>query len=245
MKGEKFLSKAQLKETVKGWASDAKLFETGSTDGPAYETRRYEGTQSFFSDIAFLHQMSFLRTVIPEMIQKLDGERPVKVLDIGAGAGVFAEQLRQTFGDQIRVFTTGLSKKAAMRSRKHVNPEIVPNITEMPVRLKKDDLKWRSVSQLTDSPEFDLIVDTLGEGYYREGDIAGYADAIVAKLAPGGMASIAGPANGANRTVISPTIEELKEKYGPDVRFEQDVEPLPISSAGNFYRFRIYKGESK
>ena len=47
-------------------------------------------------------------------------EEKIKVLDIGGGAGIFANQLRQEFGEVIRVYTTGIRKKTAKKLNRYL-----------------------------------------------------------------------------------------------------------------------------
>ena len=85
----------------------------------------------------------------------------VRVLDIGGGVGIYAEQLRKTFGDSIDVITTGLRKQPVRQFRRLADkinkaaPEIKDAMywkTEGPIldgdisdKMHKGDLKKRSI----------------------------------------------------------------------------------------------------
>ncbi|MFA6171819.1 MAG: hypothetical protein WCW77_01635 [Patescibacteria group bacterium] len=176
-------------------------------------------------DIAHVHGISFIKEVIPRLIQKKiedsiksgKSAEKVRILDIGGGVGVYAEQLRKTFGDDVEVYTTGLRKKPVKQFRRladkinKAEPEMKDAMfweTSGPLldgnisnKMHKNDLIKRSLLEFKDFPEFDLILDTAGElpyqtDYNRQGQLDGraflrdYLKAVVNKLRPGGVASI-------------------------------------------------------
>jgi len=176
-------------------------------------------------DIAQVHGVSFIKEVIPKLIQNKIEEsirlnRPVekvRILDVGGGVGIYAEQLRKTFGDDVEVLTTGLRKKPVRQFRKladkinKADPEIKDAMywkTAGPIldgnisgKMHKNDLIKRSVLEFRDFPEFDLLIETAGELAYqtdfnRQADLSTlkfleeYLCAVVKKLKPGGVASI-------------------------------------------------------
>lgn len=53
------------------------------------------------------------------MIDSKKGKEKIKILIIGAGVGIFSEQIRQAFGNKVKVYSTGLSKKAVKEYRKN------------------------------------------------------------------------------------------------------------------------------
>lgn len=130
-----------------------------------------------------------MNEVIPSLIlNKKQGK--VKILDVGAGVGFFTEQIRKKFPDEVEVFSTGLSKKSARdyrKSEKNVN---------FAKNLHPQDLKWRTILELSDFEEFDLIIDTFGEQanlIYKKDAVKSfekYLRAVLAKLKKGGWASI-------------------------------------------------------
>jgi hypothetical protein len=160
----------------------------------------------------------------------------VNILDVGAGAATFSDEIRNKFGDKVQVYSTGLSKKVARDYRK--NNELD--------KLHPNDLKWRSILELSAFEEFDLIIDTIGEFSYS---VAGlqqkekggespekaqeYLQAVVKKLRPGGVASIASYyvlsyASGVGKE----TIKELEKEYNVT------ISPVKDSSRS---LLRIYK----
>ncbi|GEM_PF-2646025 len=158
-----------------------------------------DGIYASSSPLEKLHGISILDDIEKRVGMAPNG-RKIRVLDVGAGVGAFTEQIREKFGDRIKVYSTGLSKAAAKKFRKKVNSEnsgwnLNGKISE---ELHPDDLKWRSVKQLSDFEEFDVIVDTVGEGtsYLKDGEgevrksLSEYLHIITRKLLPGGLASI-------------------------------------------------------
>lgn len=183
------------------WQEIAGRKSTGyETDlGITYRADRIEraGNISEFKD-RIDHGFSFIKDVIPRLIL-LNPGRKIRVLDLGGGAGFFAEQIRKEFPDQVRVYTTGLRKDSARVERlKSQNRVTRPFLTKegywIPdLRAHQDDLKWRSIFELSPESEFDLIIDTRGEMYYgsrSNDDIEAYIFQIASKLMPGGLFSI-------------------------------------------------------
>ena len=162
------------------------------------ETKRGYVNEHAFSRknemLSLMHGVPLLGELIPELIKKRGGAQ-VRILDVGAGAGFFTDEIRKTFGNKVKVFSTGLSKENAQAFRDiHLDPENS--------KLHKDDLKWKSVVELSDFEEFDLIMDTFGEFTYMLDGIMGndkkvfdriedYFRIIARKLKRGGVAYIA------------------------------------------------------
>lgn len=176
----------------KKWKEVSRRYEADPRQGTSYKSDRFEGYEGPFPDfdVGFLHQQPFIRKVIPELINKKNDGKKVHILELGSGAGIFAEQIRQAFEDRVEVYTTGLKKKAAQQSRTAHGTQNIPYLSELPKKLKKQDLKWRSISELRDFQEFDLIIDTIGEAEYRKDLFNEYFDHVAAKLLPGGEAFI-------------------------------------------------------
>ncbi len=200
-RGRPFLSPAELRDQVERWRKAGAANES-KEDGYNYEATRYERAGNDYNSIEQIHGESFIR-FIEDLIKKRTSEdkpfQRVKILDVGGGAGFYAEQLRNKFGDKVEVFTTGLSKKAAQEARRRESSLIeITGSThiEEPLsqKLHPNDLKWRSILQLRDYPEFDLIIDTFGEYNYsvkNETDSKKYLQAVASKLkGPGSRASI-------------------------------------------------------
>ncbi len=209
-KGPKFLKESQIKAEAKNWQEHANANErppvaiNGNTVFGYNTTRKDSKNQQRTESIDYKHGISFIREVIPRLIANNPG-RKINILDVGAGMTVFTNQIREEFGDQVRVFSTGLSKQAFKTELKlnETRPDAAKK--DFPSRLHKDDLKWRSIRELSNFEEFDLIVDTFGEFAYSRNDkmkpspltaeelprTFEYISMIVAKLRPGGLASIA------------------------------------------------------
>ena len=192
-----FLDKASLKELAKTWKAGAQKFEPTHIGGSNYPVNyfadRIEGNHREDETIEHIHGESFIEKVIPNKLKDLKPGQKLKILDNGAGAALFVDQIRAAFDDKVDVYSTGISKRVAQTYRRdHLLP-----------KLKLKDLKWRSISQLKDFPEFDLIIDTWGEQYYRTiGNRKGenllvdaseyekHLEQVVKKLLPGGYASL-------------------------------------------------------
>lgn len=187
MKPEKFLLPNEVKTKAKEWQA---LYAAEEKNGVSY-TDFHRTTEK----IDNIHEISFIKKIIPGLIaRKRPGEK-VRILDIGTGTGTFPEEIRKTFGDRVDVFSTGLSKRT-------VKDYLKQQIPETKKRFHPNDFKWRSILELSDFEEFDLIVDTYGElfisvlkqryEYTAEAfeRLSSYLGAIVKKLKPGGLASI-------------------------------------------------------
>lgn len=195
MKGfEKFLSNDALKAKAKTWQELTKIKERKGPDKKEsfanYVFDRLDEQGENYETIRDLHGISFIEDVIPRLVEKKRKGEKVRILDIGGGGAAFTDQIRKTFGDAVKVYSTGLSKKTARDFRKDINETEHAN-------LHPDDLKWRSVLELSNFEEFDLIVDTYGEFYYTneatQYSFAAqlqYISTVVAKLTQGGMAFI-------------------------------------------------------
>lgn len=227
-KGERFLSPEELGEKIEEWkgAGAREKSKPGkpigfhgdvqSSDIAAaqvnfpyvYEARRVEKSNNPTKDIAYWHGESFIDKVIPRLLKN---KEKIKILDIGGGVGLFAQQLRDTFGDKVDVFTTGIRKKNAKIVRKQNDQELHPQ-----------DLKWRSVLQLSDFPEFDLVVDTMGEsmyGAFEAKEKKQYLNAVAKKLMPGGYASIVGMTEAASfEPDFLKIIHEVENECGVNIK---------------------------
>lgn len=196
---QSFLSPELLKKRASDWKKASIDQEPAAKNGDSklydYIVDRRENSKGD-DGIQELHGESFIQKVIPAMIEKLEVGRKLKILDVGAGAALYTDQIRQTFGERVKVFSTGISKQATRKVRK----------LDGHPRLNKNDLKWRSIEQLSAFPEFHLIIDTFGEQAYRTNQpydanwvsnhknlekLFLYVRQVVAKLASPGYASLA------------------------------------------------------
>jgi SAM-dependent methyltransferase len=196
-RGPRLLPVEELPAKVAEWQQIFKQVEKTVYEKHPERATRLEtvrGGKVHEDSIEKLHGRSFLEEVIPSYIRRKHNGEKVNVLDVGAGAGLYADQIRNRWGDKVRVTTTGLSKRTAQATREQAVKG------KMPVRFEKnlhpDDLKMQSILQMHDFPEFDIILDTFGEAHYtgHEGKrwqkYLAYLEAVVAKLAFSGCASI-------------------------------------------------------
>jgi len=231
-KGEKFLDPNEIGSMGEKWSHIAKALESGLSqelekNEEHYPVSRIEDADSSDESIQVIHDISFIKEVIPEILKRKKKGEKVKVLDVGGGVGLYADQIRDEFGDAVAVFSTGISKKHAKRYRRSAKEGGVS--TPSP-SLHKNDLKWRSILELSNFEEFDLIIDTYGEAYWSEAHIkqteAGEEDVeqfeqyvmiVSSKLLPGGAASIAPahfPRMMMTREGYEDSLGKLGEKYG-------------------------------
>jgi hypothetical protein len=131
------------------------------------------------------HGIDFIGEVIPRHLSRLrqsGSNRPVAVLDLGCGLGIFNDQIRQAFGSAVVVYGTTLLRessekkrmKFALRDHLRGRPDLLAvqeALQTMGPTMHPNDGKWRSVRELQLEPEFDVIVDTFGELYYSGRDI--------------------------------------------------------------------------
>lgn len=202
---EGFLDPEQLKTIYKNCQNFAHMCEQG--DSPKYafyhSIEHPEG-----GEINGFHGRSIIKDVIPSLIQRKQSEK-VKIIDVGAGACLYTEQIRKEFGDKVDVYSTGLRKKTAKQEREKIQAGESPDFEEIryitphegrifwtpSTSLHPNDLKWRSILELSKHPEFDLILDTNGElrsavnnlDYLKK-----YLSAVIIKLNSQGVASLAG-----------------------------------------------------
>lgn len=218
---------------VQAWQRAANEYEKQPVQGYVYPAARVESLGIGEPKLERYHNESFV--IWLENYLTSHPQTVAAVLDIGGGAGLYAEQLRNIFGDSVTVFTTGLSKKSANTLREHINHKnsFFSYQSEIDVKDKihPNDLKWRSVLQLSDFPEFDLMVDTVGEFSYlsdNESEIKRYFLAIIHKLRVGGHASIV---VGSNLELESAVLEldEIKgnPKYSQVFEYHVEYTDLP------------------
>ncbi len=218
--GEPFLNSDERKDKINEWQDRAWMNETGRFQGLSYKSAsRVEGVGGQDDDISSVHREWFVNLTIPKLITENPG-RKIKIMDLGGGNGMYAKQIRDTFGDKVEVFTTGLKKKAAEKSLEINDKKAKPN---------KNDLKWRSILELHDFPEFDLIVDTYGEALYSlkmrsdvsVNDISKYFNAVSKKLLPGGHASIDFyPIFEMDQSLVEDVFRDLEKQCGVKISFE-------------------------
>jgi hypothetical protein len=224
---KKFVDSEDLKTLSEEWRTESRSNEpAGKTSGSkmiyGYQAFRFESDDGFGlgKRLKELHGESIIHDVIPRLLGKLPRGKKLKILDNGGGAGLLTDQIRREFGDRVEVCSTGLSKQAAREYRKREN--LPP--------LHKDDLKWRSIQELSDYPEFGLIIDTYDEQYYRSRQHLGflYVDGsfglssisewykhigqVTKKLLPGGYATIA-PVCFATKEEREIALSKIKEKF--------------------------------
>lgn len=232
MRDEELRQNNEPTHRIRAWQNAANEHEKQPDHGYAYPAARVESLGIGEPKLERYHNESFVAWL--ENYLTSHPQAVASVLDIGGGAGLYAEQLRNVFGDRVTVFTTGLSKKSANTLREHINDNnsFFSYQSEIGVKDKihSNDLKWRSVLQLSDFPEFDLMVDTVGEFSYlpdNESEIKRYLLAIIHKLKVGGHASIV---VGSNLELESAVLEldEIKSNPKYSQVFEYHVEQTDL-----------------
>ncbi len=226
MKFERFLTKNEIKrKAISEWQPATWAREDNNKkpygNHNAFERIDNGKTEYGPDSISELHGISFIKEVIPELIAQRKGGR-VRILDVGTGAAFFPDQIRKEFGDKVEVYSTGLSKKTARDYREDNKPKGEQ-------KLHRNDLKWRSVLELSDFEEFDLILDTYGEMIYLKrphsepstttDDINDYLTVLIRKLRPGGLISIS-PVNVSKEAQV--ILNELGTRYGAKFEFPQE-----------------------
>ncbi|HEV7702132.1 MAG TPA: hypothetical protein VGO63_01655 [Candidatus Paceibacterota bacterium] len=227
-KGEKFLPEAEIKKEALGWKASVNQSESKET-GYEYIHNRHRVT------IDLEHNLAFITKIIPDLIAKKQNGEKVRILDVGGGLSLFAEKIRQSFPDKVIVYSTGLSKQAVKNERKQLRNENYHKVSE---KLNPRDLKWRSIKQLSNCEEFDLIIDTYGEYYYdvyekhrnstsqeKAKAFENYLTIISSKLKPNGIASIKGGYHGYEEEISDDTLAELENKLSIKISIKRGLEP--------------------
>ncbi len=142
------------------------------------------------------HGVEFIGDVFPKKVEKLRAageKRKLKVLNNGAGLGLYNEQVREALGDDVKIIGTSLSnlkftreeivektRQAVTRSHAalpdhHIKKKEIPYSKDRETLIKKllgkgkqkkvDKIR-ESILELRDFQEFDVILDTYGELYY-------------------------------------------------------------------------------
>ncbi len=166
----------------------------------------------FWETLEQTHGVDFFAEIEQRITHLKPGES-VKVLILGGDTAFFNDELRRRFGDSVDVYGTTL-ETAYSRIRKR---DIVQKIQDKnnPLHLSEglreylmdtlsadihpNDRKWRSIVQMANFPEFDMIIDTFGEIRYsssssEEGGARLFEltmRAALLKLQPGGNLYIA------------------------------------------------------
>ncbi|MFA6424106.1 MAG: hypothetical protein WCV83_02200 [Candidatus Magasanikbacteria bacterium] len=200
-----FLTPPEYAQQIEGWREGVKLEEDNirRIGRPAYVMERFADSIGFY-DLNVIHGMDLV-SFVGDVIERKNSTRknPAMVLDLGGGMHLFSDQLRAEFGSKVKVISTGLSHNVAEKMRGNMVKKqyAIPHAGLIKTELHPDDSKMHSVFQLNKTDEegkpkeeFDLITDTYGEQHYGlDGDIGKlekYLYTIVAKLKPGGVATI-------------------------------------------------------
>lgn len=147
-----------------------------------------------------------------ETHRKKGFKRKMAVLDIGSGLGFLGDQMRHAYPHDINVFGTSLCNTRALQRKRRILKGIKENTFDIGVReikeisipeevsqrilesigrfkedaptrlLHPNDIKWRSIVELTNHPEFDLAIDTYGELYYSDALFPAVLDCAIRKL---------------------------------------------------------------
>ena len=168
----KYTDSPHFRELVSEWQSISQVHETSPNSGqqgdiheahcnpngpkiPIFQYTHNRVEQGDSMHLNSVYPISPKETLIPELIRS-NPQRKIKILDLGAGSAQYTDSLRSNFEGKIKVFSTGISKRAAKEARK------IDGLR----RLHSNDLKWRSIEELKDKPEFDLILSSYGEIFY-------------------------------------------------------------------------------
>lgn len=171
----------------KPWPEKRRVMEWRRADSKALNLGHdfEEQTQT----INELHGVDFLNDVIPDIIKRVrsrGAKRKIKILDMGCGLGFFTDQIRAKFGNEVEVYGTGINKASLKKRKEEIIRDIRDGTIEMDQAereqllsetdgtLHPNDAKWNSVEELSDFPEFDLIVDSEGEMIYAGGTGVGF-----------------------------------------------------------------------
>ncbi len=180
----RFSTITAVKELAEGWSKASKVWDIDPPEGYS-STRGLTYNDVNPTDIAEDYHHRSLITVVRELLSK---HKQIKILELGAGAGLAAEEIKTTFSDavqskKLKVFSTGIKKGIAEETRKNLGLK----------KLHSNDLRWRSIKELSDYPEFHLIYETFGELHYSAQRLAELEKSLILickKLMPGGFASI-------------------------------------------------------
>ncbi|MBD3244905.1 MAG: hypothetical protein GF335_02840 [Candidatus Moranbacteria bacterium] len=247
---EKFLSADDFSKKIPEWKLKSMVFE--GEDKHQYVANRYENRIGYSptpenkfpsSDIKVCHGISFIDDIIKPSIEKRDNNNPkYTILDIGAGIGLYAEQLRKEFGNNIKVFSTGLRKKPAIETRGKISQVLDFFDGNINKKLHPNDLKWRSIAELSDFEEFDLMIDTFGEFEYSIStidDLTRYLTIGIKKLRENGVLSIATTKINCFKGELEKQIEELNTILNKFSNINFKIE----KSSNNIIQIRIQKGK--
>lgn len=185
-----------------------------------------------------IHGKDFLGDVIPKVIARVRASgstRKIKILDMGCGLGFFNDQIRAKFGNEVEVYGTGIDKKSLKKRKARVISDIKSGsieidktdkeqlLSETDGSLHPNDARWNSVEELSDSPEFDLIIDSEGEIIYAGGSGVGFFAKIdstqtkllyaIKKLNPGGQLFVS-RIHESHKGLTPERRQEISEKYG-------------------------------
>lgn len=231
---DSFINDDEQSQLISRWNFSVRKIEKNGVDH-CYGICRRESVGEkeegyLLKPIEELHQESFVRH-ISTLVKEKEADpkvtdKMVRVLDCGGGIGIYAEQLRGIFGDKVKVTTTGLSPNSALKIRReYLSVDSFNVLPDWPISkdMHPDDNVCQSILQMSNRPEFDLILDTYGEQFYiNENFKKKYFDAIINKLRSGGEASIVPFSSETNFYDIK---DELEAKY-----------PVTLSMAPNYSR---------
>lgn len=173
------LSHEDHRDFGRQWAEQERKFLRDSKHFPYTNYR-------LASEINQAHEVHFIERIIPEKIAQLrkqGNHRRVAVIDLGCGLGFFNDQLRKAFPQDIIVYGTTLMRRDAMEQRRALiteahglktagqdrrlkNIHTVREFADFSPTMHPNDGKWHSILELRRAPEFDIMIDTMGELHY-------------------------------------------------------------------------------
>jgi SAM-dependent methyltransferase len=230
----------------KPWPAKRRVMEWRRADKNSLNLG-YDFEEQPLPTINELHGIDFLADVIPGIIERVrasGSKRKIKILDMGCGLGFFNDQIRSKFKDEVEVYGTGINK-SSLKNRK---AKIIRNIKDEKIKMDEadkeqilsetdgtlhpNDAKWNSIEELSNFPEFDLIVDSEGEIVYAGGTGVGFfpkGDSTQAKLIcaikklnPGGQLYIS-RIHERHRDLTPVRKQELSAQYGVIIEDNNDA----------------------
>lgn len=256
-----FLDRKEHGDFGKWWAERERKLLENSTHFPYTNYR-------LASEINRAHGIDFINHIIPKKIAELHQQglhRRVAIMDLGCGLGFFTDQLRQAFPQDVVVYgTTWMRDDAVLQRRKLVaeakrlqtagqnhrlqNIHTVREFVDFSPTMHPNDGKWHSILELRDAPEFDMMIDTMGEISYAHDQtlppesrgqyFLRILRACLTKLHEGGILYVA-DLNDPIADIVFEHRQELAEQFG--VRIVSKRSPLGEERQFQFIRSALHR----
>lgn len=261
------MSEEERRVRVKRWKQIAEAAYSDPESSHLPETRlalEAAITNPREGGVGAVHERDFLNEEIPAIIERVQqegtGRKPV-ILDSGCGLGFFTDQIRAKFGDRVKVYGTSIEKSTSRKRKLHIIEKLREGHTWYkkqgmdPVKKEEllayydgvekhgdtmhpNDAKWRSLREMRDFPEFDLIIDTYGEFYYASIESSVDAsrkhlfddlfEAAIKKLRPGGQLYMS-PLDDATTNKLRMRIKQMENEMGVTIDYNVETENWVIT----------------